>query len=178
MKQIHILIIALLVFNLSAAQENFYNLEAKTITGENFKFDQLEGKKILIVNTASECGLTPQYEGLEELHQKYGGDDFIIIGFPANNFMNQEPGSNEEIIEFCEKNYGVSFTMMEKISVKGDDMHPVYQWLTQEEKNGKESSNVKWNFQKYLIDESGNLTAVFNPRTKPTDPEIIKHLEQ
>lgn len=157
----------------SFAQTGFYNLEATTIDGETFKFSQLKGKKVLVVNTASKCGLTPQYEDLEKLHQTYGGDDFIIIGFPANDFKKQEPGTDEEIKSFCTANYGVTFQMMSKITVKGDNMHPVYQWLTNEEMNGVESSNVKWNFQKYAIDENGMYIKFFGPRTKPISEEIV-----
>ncbi|MEY4604413.1 MAG: hypothetical protein RIT43_1705 [Bacteroidota bacterium] len=128
----------------------------------------------MVVNTASKCGLTPQYEQLEELYQKYKDSNFVIIGFPANNFMAQEPGTNEEIAEFCQKNYGVSFPMMSKISVKGDDMHEVYKFLTSKSLNGVEDSEVKWNFQKYLLNEEGQLEKVIGPRTLPNDPEVIK----
>lgn len=177
MKNILFTFIAVLTLFSVRAQENFYELSAKTITGEDYSFEQLKGKKVLIVNTASKCGFTPQYEELEALWEDYGGDDFIIIGFPANNFMKQEPGTDEEILDFCQKNYGVSFPMMSKISVKGDDMHPVYQWLTQKEKNGKDDSKVKWNFQKYLVDENGQLLAVFPPKMKPSDEEIVSQIK-
>lgn len=155
---------------------SIYDFTVKTLEGEDFSFSQLKGKKVMIVNTASKCGLTPQYEELQELWEHYGGDDFIIIGFPANNFMNQEPGSDEDIKEFCTRNYGVTFPMMSKISVKGDDMHPVYKWLTTKDLNGFEDSNVQWNFQKYLIDEEGRLVKVIKPRVKPDDPEILNWL--
>ncbi len=128
----------------------------------------------MVVNTASKCGLTPQYEQLEELYDQYKDSNFVIVGFPANNFMSQEPGTNEEIAEFCQKNYGVSFPMMSKISVKGDDMHEVYKFLTQKSNNGLEDSEVKWNFQKYLLNEEGKLEKVIGPRTLPNDPEVIK----
>ncbi len=128
----------------------------------------------MVVNTASKCGLTPQYEQLEELYQTYKDSNFVIVGFPANNFMSQEPGTNEEIAEFCQKNYGVSFPMMSKISVKGDDMHEVYKFLTTKTLNGLEDNEVKWNFQKYLLNEEGKLEKVIGPRTLPNDPEIIK----
>jgi glutathione peroxidase len=127
----------------------------------------------LVVNTASKCGLTPQYAELQELFETYGDENFTIIGFPANNFMNQEPGSNEEIAEFCEVNYGVSFMMMEKISVKGKDMHPLYQWLTQKNMNGKMDAEVSWNFQKFMIDENGQLADVASPREKPMSDKIV-----
>ena len=165
-----------LLFVATQAQSDFYSLSANTIDGEMYSFDQLKGKKVLIVNVASKCGLTPQYEDLEVLYKTYGGDGFTIIGFPANNFMKQEPGSNEEIKEFCSANYGVTFQMMAKISVKGDDMHPVYQWLTQKSKNGLKDSNVKWNFQKYLINEEGKLVEVFSPKIKPLSEEIKSKL--
>jgi glutathione peroxidase len=126
----------------------------------------------MIVNTASKCGNTPQYKELEELYEQYQ-DDLVIIGFPANNFLNQEPGSASEIREFCTQNYGVTFPMMEKISVKGKDMHPLYQWLTSKEKNGVKDSSVTWNFQKYLIDENGNLVEVIKPSEKPKSEKIL-----
>lgn len=154
------------------AQTNFYDLSAKTIEGQDFSFSSLKGKKVLVVNVASKCGFTPQYEELEMLYQLYKNNDFVIIGFPANNFMKQEPGTNEEIMSFCSANYGVTFQMMSKISVSGDDIHPVYQWLTKQELNGVKDSNVKWNFQKYLIDEKGQFVEVFSPKTKPLSEDI------
>ncbi len=159
------------------AQSSFYDFKVKTIEGKDFSFEKLKGKKVMIVNTASKCGLTKQYEKLEEVYKKYGNDNFIIIGFPANNFLKQEPGTNAEILEFCTLNYGVTFPMMAKISVKGEDQTPVYQWLTQKEKNGFEDSSVKWNFQKYLIDENGKLVKVISPQTSPDSEEIIKWIE-
>ncbi|MBN1118277.1 MAG: glutathione peroxidase [Bacteroidales bacterium] len=155
------------------AQEKFYDFTVETLTGEEFPFSQLKGKKVMVVNTASKCGMTPQYEDLEKLYKEFGGDNFVIIGFPANNFMNQEPGTNEEIMTFCTVNYGVTFPMMAKISVKGDDMHPLYQWLTQKEKNGVLDSEVGWNFQKYLIDENGNLVKMIKSRERPYSEEVI-----
>lgn len=156
-----------------ADMKSFHDFTVMDIYGEPYKLSTLEGKKVMVVNTASKCGLTPQYEKLEKLYKTYSGDNFIVIGFPANNFMNQEPGSNEEIAEFCEVNYGVTFPMMSKISVKGDDIHPLYQWLTSKQKNGVADSKVSWNFQKYLINESGELVKYFSPRTDPMDEEII-----
>ena len=131
--------------------KSFHDFTVNTLEGESYDLSQLKGKKVLVVNTASKCGFTPQYEGLQKLYEEYGGDDFIIIGFPANNFLKQEPGTNEEIREFCSLNYNVTFPMMEKISVKGKDTHPLYQWLTRKELNGIENSSVSWNFQKYLV---------------------------
>lgn len=151
----------------------FYSFEVKDINGNNYDLSQLKGKKVLVVNTASKCGYTPQYEGLQALYEKYGGESFTIIGFPANNFMNQEPGNNAEIKEFCTREYGVTFPMMSKISVKGDDIHPLYKWLTKKEQNGKEDAKVQWNFQKFMIDENGNWSGYAKPGTKPMDDEIV-----
>lgn len=171
----NILLIALILISvgIAQAQTSFYDLKAKTIEGNDFDFSSLKGKKVLIVNTASKCGYTPQYEDLEKLFQAYKDKNFVIIGFPANNFMHQEPGTNADIKEFCTKNYGVTFQIMEKVSVKGDDIDPVYQWLTQKAKNGKMDSEVKWNFQKYMIDEKGNLVDVAYSKEKPMDDKIV-----
>ncbi len=155
------------------AQTSFYDFTVEDINGEDYPLSQLKGKKVLVVNTASKCGLTPQYEGLEELYEKYGSDDFMIIGFPANNFLKQEPGSNEEIAEFCKINYGVTFPMMSKISVKGNDQHPLYKWLTSKSDNGLENSKVTWNFQKFMIDEEGQLVGHFSPKTKPDNEKLL-----
>jgi glutathione peroxidase len=159
------------------AQTSFYDLKAKTIDGQDFDFSTLKGKKVLVVNTASKCGFTPQYEELEKLYLTYKDKNFVIIGFPADNFGHQEPGSNSEIKEFCKKNYGVTFQMMEKISVKGDDMNAVYQWLTEKKKNGKMDSSVKWNFQKYMVDENGNLVDVAYSTDKPMGNKIVNWIE-
>jgi glutathione peroxidase len=167
-----------LIFQFSQAQDSsFYDLTATTIDGKSFQFSSLKGKKVLIVNTASKCGFTPQYEDLEKLYKKYGGDDFTIIGFPANNFLKQEPGTDEEIKEFCTLNYGVTFQMMSKISVKGDEMHPVYKWLTEKSKNGVTDSKVTWNFQKYMIDKNGKLVDFANPKEEPMSPKITNWIE-
>lgn len=173
MKRITLIVGLVLLVSTGFAQKSFYDFKVKDIEGNDFALSSLKGKKVLVVNTASKCGLTPQYEQLQGLYEKYGNGDFTIIGFPANNFKEQEPGSNEEIAEFCQQNYGVEFPMMEKISVKGDDMHPLYQWLTQKSKNGVLDSEVTWNFQKYLIDEKGNLVEMIEPKVKPDDPRII-----
>ena len=154
----------------------FYDFKVKTLEGKEFDFSTLKGKKVMIVNTASKCGYTPQYKDLEELYNKYGGNDFVIIGFPANNFAGQEPGTASEIRQFCTENYGVTFPMMGKISVKGDDMHPLYQWLTSKAKNGEMDSEVKWNFQKYLIDENGKLQDVIYSKEKPNSDKVISWL--
>jgi len=139
----------LLMSFLPSDTASIYQFKVKDINGKTFDFATLKGKKIMIVNTASKCGLTPQYEQLEALYTKYKAKNFVIVGFPANDFMSQEPGSDQEIAQFCKLNYGVSFPMMSKISVKGKDMHPVYQFLTQKAKNGLEDSKVEWNFQKF-----------------------------
>ena len=150
-----------------------YQFTVKDLYGKDFDFSSLKGKKILVVNTASECGLTPQYENLEAIYEKYKDKNFVIVGFPANNFGAQEPGTNAEIAQFCKMNYGVSFPMMSKISVKGEDMHPIYHFLTEKSKNGLKDSEVEWNFQKYLINEKGELVNVIAPKVLPTDPEIV-----
>lgn len=150
----------------------FYDFKVKTLEGQEFDFASLKGKKVMIVNTASKCGFTPQYKDLEEVSEKYQGD-LVIIGFPANNFANQEPGSATDIRKFCTENYGVTFPIMEKISVKGNDMHPLYKWLTSKSKNGVMDSEVKWNFQKYLIDENGKLVDVIYSKEKPDSEKVI-----
>lgn len=154
-------------------KENIYQFQVKDLYGNDFDFASLKGKKIMIVNTASECGNTPQYENLQELYETFGNENFTIVGFPANNFGGQEPGSNEQIAAFCKQNYGVTFPMMSKISVKGDDMHEVYHFLTEKNRNGFEDSEVGWNFQKYLIDENGEVARVVSPKTLPIDESII-----
>lgn len=175
MKALFVLIIySLMTVTANTQDQNLYDFTAKTIDGQPFDFSTLQGKKVLIVNTASKCGLTPQYESLQELYELYGGEDFIILGFPANNFLWQEPGSNEEIQTFCTKNYGVSFLMMEKISVKGKNIHPLYDWLTKKENNGLFNAPVKWNFQKFMIDEQGRLVDYASPRTNPMDKKITE----
>ena len=161
-----------------AEQQTIYQFKVKDIDGKTFDFATLKGKKIMIVNTASKCGLTPQYEQLEALYDKYKNKNFIIVGFPANDFMSQEPGSDKEIAQFCHLNYGVSFPMMSKISVKGKEMHPVYHFLTEKAKNGLEDNKVEWNFQKYLIDEKGHLVRVVSPRILPNDQSIVAWIEK
>jgi len=177
MKTLVTIALCIVVFSANA-QQSFYDFKPSTIDGEIFDFAKLKGKKVMLVNVASKCGLTPQYEQLQAIHDQYGSDDFIIIGFPANNFLSQEPGSDEEINTFCKKNYGVTFQMMSKISVKGKDQHPIYQWLTKKELNNFEDSKVSWNFQKYLINKNGEIEKVISPRTKPNDEEIISWITQ
>ena len=161
----------------SMTKETIYQFKVQDLAGDEFDFATLKGKRIIIVNTASECGLTPQYEQLQAVYNQYKDQNLVIVGFPANNFGSQEPGSNAQIASFCQKNYGVTFPMMAKISVKGNDMHPVYQFLTQKAKNGLEDSSVQWNFQKYLINSNGELEKVIAPSTLPTDAEIINWIE-
>ncbi len=158
--------------------QSIYQFKAEKLDGSTFDLSSLKGKKVLIVNTASKCGYTPQYEQLEAIYKEYKDKGFTVIGFPANNFNGQEPGTNEEIETFCKLNYGVTFPMMAKVSVKGDDMSPLYQFLTQKEKNGVKDSEVKWNFQKYLIDKKGHLVEVYYSKTKPDAPEIVNWIKE
>ena len=157
------------------ANQSLYEqkISLKTIDGESFDFGSLKGKRLLLVNTASFCGYTPQYKQLQELHEQFGGESFVIVGFPANNFGQQEPHDNTTIQEFCSKNFGVSFLMMEKISVSGSDMHPLYQWLTQKSMNGVQDAPVKWNFQKFLIDEEGRWIDVLSSGVSPLDDKVL-----
>lgn len=143
---------------------------------EIIDFKSFEGKKVLVVNVASKCGFTGQYEGLEKLYQQYKGE-LVIVGFPCNQFLGQEPGSEETIAQFCSTKYGVSFPMTSKVKVKGKEAHPIYQWLTKKELNGKDNYKVSWNFNKFLLDEKGQIIAYFGSRTKPMDEAIIKHLQ-
>ncbi len=159
--------------NFKQMKETIHQFELTDLSGKKFDMSTLRGKKVMVVNTASKCGLTYQYEILEKLYKENKSNDFVIIGFPSNNFLWQEPGSNDEIAKFCLENYGVSFPMMEKISVIGSAMHPLYKFLTEKDKNGYKDSSVKWNFQKYLIDEQGYLVKIVSPRVKPDDPVIL-----
>lgn len=160
---------------LAAQFKSIYDFKVESLEGGSIDLSKYKGKKILIVNTASKCGLTPQYEELEALYKKYK-NNLVIIGFPANDFLSQEPGSNADIKSFCQKNYGVSFPMAAKISVKGKNIHPLYVFLTQKRYNGFSDNSVKWNFQKYLFDENGKLIAVFSPQTKPLSEDIVSKL--
>jgi glutathione peroxidase len=154
---------------------SIYEFKVPGLMGDEIDFSKYKGKKIMIVNTASKCGNTPQYADLEKLFEKYK-DKLVIIGFPANNFGEQEPGTKEEIAEFCKKNYGVSFPMADKVSVKGEDMAPIYKYLGEEAAKKGLADPVKWNFGKFLLDEKGNLIATFSPKTSPMSEEILKHL--
>lgn len=156
-------------------EKTIYDFEVKALDeSSSINFSDFRGKKILIVNTASKCGYTPQYEDLQELHEKMGGK-LVIIGFPANNFGKQEPGNNEEISDFCQKNYGVTFLMAAKVSVKGDDQHELFKWLCSQENNDF-TGDIKWNFEKFLIDETGQLIHRFRSGTKPDSEELISKI--
>ncbi|GHT58601.1 glutathione peroxidase [Bacteroidia bacterium] len=154
-------------------QSDIYGFTVETIDGKRFPMSKLKGKKVMIVNVASKCGLTPQYKQLQELYDRYKDKNFVIIGFPANNFAGQEPGTNEEIKTFCTMNYGVTFPMMAKISVKGDDIAPLYLWLTTQAGNGVSDAEVTWNFQKFLIDEAGHWVKSIAPKELPLSEEIV-----
>ena len=167
MKSFILMVIAMVcVVSLEAQNKSFYDFTVRTIDGKEFPLSSLKGKKVLVVNVASKCGLTPQYAKLQELYEKYKDKNFVIIGFPANNFMGQEPGSNEEIAKFCSLNYDVTFPMMPKISVKGKDMAPLYQWP------------VQWNFQKFMIDENGNWIGFVAPKESPFSEKILTWIEK
>jgi glutathione peroxidase len=154
---------------------NLYDIQINSLQGKPINFGDFKGKYILFVNVASKCGFTPQYKDLEKLYQEYK-DHLIVIGVPCNQFGNQEPGSSDEIQEFCQVNYGVSFLITEKVNVKGSNQHPLYAWLTKKENNGKKSSTVRWNFQKYLVDSEGKLIDFYYSITKPTSSKITKHI--
>lgn len=172
------LILFMLIISMGLfAQNSFHDFTVKDIHGSDYSLAQLKGKKVLVVNTASECGLTPQYEDLEALWRRYRDSGLVVVGFPSNDFAGQEPGTNEEIAAFCTERFQVSFPMMAKVTVKGEEQHPLYRWLTSKSENGLEDSRVAWNFQKYMIDESGALVGHVAPRKKPDSDEIISWLE-
>ena len=156
--------------------QSIHNFTVKSIDGKTLNLASFKGKKILIVNTASKCGYTPQYEALEKVYEQYK-DKLVIIGFPCNQFGGQEPGSNEEIVAFCKKNYGVSFPLADKIDVKGDNIAPIYQWLTTKSKNGILDASISWNFNKFLIDENGKMIAYFPSNVKPDSETILSYLK-
>jgi len=164
-----------LIMLVTPPTKSVYEYKFKSIDGKEMSLAQFKGKKILVVNTASECGYTRQYKDLEALHKKYGSK-LVVIGFPCNDFGGQEPGSEKEIAEFCEKNYGVSFPMTEKVVIKGDKRHPLYQWLMSKSLNGVKDADVRWNFTKFLIDEKGNLLEVFPSSVNPLDEKIVSLL--
>ena len=173
-----LLVLFFSTFYLHSQDKNLYNFKVKDVNDKEFDMSSLKGKKVLIVNVASKCGLTPQYEELEALYKKYKDRNFVIIGFPANNFKNQEPGSNAEIKEFCTLNYGVTFPIMSKVDVVGGDKSPIYQWLTEKTQNGKEDAEVQWNFQKFMIDENGQWVGYVPPRESPMSEKIINWIEK
>lgn len=158
-------------------QKSFYEFKLNSLEGEPIDFSKYKGKKVLLVNVASKCGYTPQYKELQQLHEQYG-DKVVILGFPANNFGKQEPGSHEEIAEFCQRNYGVSFQMFEKISVAGNDKHPLYQWLSTKELNGWNDQEPKWNFNKYLVNEKGELVKYYASAVSPMSDEIVDEIKK
>jgi len=159
------------------AKETIYQFKVEDLSGDTFDFASLKGKKIMIVNTASKCGLTPQYKDLEAIYKQYKDKGFVIVGFPANNFASQEPGTAKEIETFCQQNYGVTFPMMNKVSVKGSDTAPIFQYLTEKDLNGVKNTTILWNFTKFLVDENGKLIDSFVSTTKPTDEAITKYLK-
>ncbi len=174
-----VLFFALLISaQLSSQTKDLYQFTATTIDGKIFDFESLRGKKVLIVNTASECALTPQFKKLQELYEEYGGDDFEIIGFPCNDFGKQEPAGNDVIYDFCTKKYEVTFLMMEKISIKGDNPHPIYKWLTSSKENGTLDAKVTWNFQKFMINENGEVVDFVAPIKSPKNSRIIDWLKE
>jgi len=169
-------VIAILLTSIMLNSSDIYNIKLKNLNGEELQLNEFKGKKILIVNTASKCGFTPQYEDLQKLYIKYG-DKLEIIGVPCNQFFKQEPGTADEIATFCQKNYGVTFTMLEKANVKGKSQNELYKWLTQKELNGVKNATVKWNFHKFLLDENGKLLADFGSSVNPLSEEIVKYLQ-
>jgi glutathione peroxidase len=175
--KLNILIISLLIsIQIMGQKKTLHDFKATTIDGKEFDFSTLKGKKVLIVNTATECSLAPQFKKLQELYEEYGGEDFEIIAFPCNDFGKQEPGKNDEIYDVCTKKYAVTFQMMEKISIKGNNPHPIYKWLTSSEENGTLEAKVTWNYQKFLVDENGEVVDVLSPISSPKSNRIIEWL--
>jgi glutathione peroxidase len=175
----HILIVATIIILSSFTLpfgNTIHSFKVKSIEGKTIDFSSFKGKKILIVNTASQCGYTRQYEALQKVYDQYK-DKLVIVGFPANNFGGQEPGTDGEIQEFCKARFGVSFPLASKISVKGTDMAPIYQWLTSKEQNGVLDADIKWNFNKFLLDENGKMLAYFPSSVKPDSEEILKYIK-
>jgi glutathione peroxidase len=161
----------------SEGESGFYALEATTLDGQTVKFSDFKGKKVLIVNTASKCGFTPQYEDLQKLHEQYS-DKVTVLGFPCNQFGGQEPGNKDDIESFCRINYGVTFQMFDKVDVKGNEQHPVYKWLTDKNENGWNTKAPSWNFCKYLINEKGELVEFYGSAVKPTSTKIITDISK
>ena len=158
-------------------KETVYDYKVKDIDGQDISMTDYKNKVLLIVNVASTCGFTPQYKGLQDLYEKYSKDGFEVLAFPCNQFGRQEPGSASDIREFCTRNYGVSFPMMAKVDVKGDEQHPVYAWLTQKELNGSGDHNVRWNFHKFLVNEQGELVAALGSGADPLGEEVLAFAE-
>ena len=177
-KNLILLLIFIIPYISFSQNKTLHDFTAKTIDGLVFDFANLKGKKVMIVNTASECALTPQFKKLQELYEEYGGDDFEIIGFPCNDFGKQEPGDNSEIYEFCTQKYDITFLMMEKISIKKDSIHPIYKWLTSSKENGVLDVSVKWNFQKFLIDENGEVVDFVHPATSAKSKKVMNWLKE
>lgn len=172
------LLVMMLIGSISFGQsKTFFDFTTTDIDGKEVKLSQFKGKKVLVVNVASECSNTPQYEELQQLYEKYGPDKFVIIGFPANNFGEQEPGSDAEIKQFCSYHYHVTFPMMSKISVVGDDMDPIYKWLTMKSENGMEDAPVTWNFQKFMINEDGHWAGTVKPKVSPKTKAILDWIQ-
>lgn len=169
------------IFNSSPSappdQKSLYEFTMKDIDGKDVKMDSYKGKIVMVVNTASKCGNTPQYEGLQALYDKYKDQGFIVLGFPANNFMGQEPGTEKEIKEFCTLKYKVTFPMFAKVSVKGTDQTPLYTFLTNKESSPGFEGDISWNFEKFLTDKNGKVIARFSPKTKPDDAKIVEAIE-
>lgn len=172
------LLFCLICVSMIQEDKKLYDFKVKDIEGKAFKMSSLRGKKVLIVNVASQCGLTPQYERLQMLYEKYKDQNFVVVGFPANNFNGQEPGTNEEIKTFCALNYDVSFPMMAKVDVVGENKAAIYKWLTEKTENGKKDAEVQWNFQKFMIDETGELVDSISPRQDPFCPKIVNWIEK
>lgn len=166
------------MLTLTAQKKTLYDFKVKDIDGKPYDLAKLKGKKVLIVNVASKCGLTPQYAQLEELYQKYKDQGLIVLGFPSNDFKEQEPGTNAEIKEFCTLNYGVTFPIMDKITVVGNKKVPLYKWLTEKTENGKFDAEVQWNFQKFMIDTDGQVSGYVLPKGSPLSAEIISWIEK
>lgn len=172
------LILGIFLMSSSPKPKSVYNIKVQDIIGNEISMSKYKGKVLLIVNVASKCGYTGQYKDLQALYEEYQDEDFAVLGFPANNFQDQEPGSNEEINRFCTSEYGVTFPMFSKISVKGEKMHPLYTFLTNKEINGRLDAPIKWNFQKFLVDRSGKVIRTFLPTERVTDKKIKRAIRK
>ncbi len=181
MKKITILLSVFMLLTLAAfvaPPKNFFSFKAKDIIGQDISLSQYKGKVILVVNLATQCAFTPQYRDLQALYEQYGEHGFVILGFPSNSFGGQEAGTNEEIKQFCTQKFAITFPMFSKISVTGDDIHPIYKFLTQKSENGKINAPVEWNFQKFLIDRDGNLVKSYKSKVKPFNKDLTKEIEK